>query len=144
MKKAIERGYERESSEVWKKKDMADNRKTAAGGERPISEYAEKYIPFVGVDNEWDTAPKYTVKELSELIAVSEHTIRFYDKEGLFPFEKRDGHNRRMFSQMDACFGRAITCLREVGLSVEECRRFVRLTLQSESIKGYHGRPLLS
>lgn len=43
----------------------------------------------------------YTIKQVAEKSGVSEHTIRFYAKEGLFPFLKRDKNNVRLFSEED-------------------------------------------
>lgn len=55
-----------------------------------------------GISIDYDTKPKYTVKELSKKLGLSSHTIRFYDKEHLFPFVKRDICNdERLFSEAD-------------------------------------------
>lgn len=97
-----------------------------------ILKYKRDYVDFVGEANEWDTTPKYTVKELSRLIEISEHTVRYYDKEHIFPFVSRDDHNIRRFSMTDAFFGRAVKCLRSVGLPIEECREFVLFTLMGD------------
>ena len=43
----------------------------------------------------------YTVKQTSEITGISGYTLRFYDKEGLFPHLNRDGQNRRLFSDED-------------------------------------------
>lgn len=97
-----------------------------------ILRYKKDYIDFVGERNEWDTTSKYTVKELAKLIEISEHTVRYYDKEHIFPFVSRDANNVRHFSMVDAFFGRAVKCLRSVGLPIEECREFVLLTLKGD------------
>lgn len=99
---------------------------------KEILKYKKDYIDFVGERNEWDTTPRYTVKELAKLIEISEHTVRYYDKEHIFPFVFRDANNIRRFSMTDAFFGRAVKCLRSVGLPIEECREFVLLTLMGD------------
>ena len=43
----------------------------------------------------------YTIKEVSNIMDVSEHTLRFWAKSGFFPFIKRDENNIRFFSQSD-------------------------------------------
>ena len=43
----------------------------------------------------------YTIKEAAEKTDVSEHTLRFWAKSGLFPFLKRNKNNFRMFSEHD-------------------------------------------
>ena len=40
----------------------------------------------------------YTMKKTAELTGLSEHTLRYYDKEGLLPGLARDGVGRRVFS----------------------------------------------
>ena len=37
----------------------------------------------------------YTIKEVAEKMAVSEHTLRFWAKSGFFPFVKRNENNIR-------------------------------------------------
>lgn len=39
----------------------------------------------------------YTIKEVSNIMDVSEHTLRFWAKSGFFPFIKRDENNIRLF-----------------------------------------------
>ena len=83
-----------------------------------------------GISIDYDTKPKYTVKELSKKLGLSSHTIRFYDKEHLFPFVKRDVSNdERLFSDADWAFGKLIKCLRQIGLSIHDCRLFILDTL---------------
>ena len=43
----------------------------------------------------------YTIKEVAAAVGESEHTIRYYCKEGLFPFLVRDKNNVRKFSKED-------------------------------------------
>lgn len=43
----------------------------------------------------------YTIKEAAAKVGESEHTIRYYCKEGLFPFLTRDKNNVRKFSEVD-------------------------------------------
>lgn len=92
----------------------------------------KKYSELVGRDNEWDIEPRFTVRQMAEMIRISEHTVRYYDKMGLFPFVERDANNIRLFSLADAFFGRAVTCFREIGMPIQECRRFIELTLQGD------------
>ena len=39
----------------------------------------------------------YTVKEISELLDMTEHTIRYYTDMGLVPSIKRDKNGNRLF-----------------------------------------------
>ena len=40
----------------------------------------------------------YTIGEVSEMLGITIDTIRYYDKEGLLPFVKRDKGGRRVLS----------------------------------------------
>lgn len=70
----------------------------------------------------------YSIGEASELVGVSVHTLRFYDKEGLFlaPL-RRDAANRRLFSEQDVGWLRVGTTLRAAGMPLPEVRRFAEL-----------------
>ena len=67
----------------------------------------------------------YTIKQITELTGVSGYTLRFYDKEGLFPNLARDGVGRRAFSDADLHSLRTIMALRDMGLSIAQIREFV-------------------
>ncbi|MBF0747733.1 MerR family DNA-binding transcriptional regulator, partial [Gemella sp. 19428wG2_WT2a] len=41
------------------------------------------------------------VKKASEIVGISEHTIRYYDKSGLFLFIERDNNGYRDFKVED-------------------------------------------
>ena len=72
----------------------------------------------------------YTVKQTSEITGISGYTLRFYDKEGLFPHLTRDGQNRRLFSDEDLHNIETIQELREMGFSLAQIRSY--LTAEEE------------
>ena len=67
----------------------------------------------------------YTVKQTSEITGISGYTLRFYDKEGLFPHLNRDGQNRRLFSDEDLHNIETIQELREMGFSLAQIRSYL-------------------
>ena len=67
----------------------------------------------------------YTMKKTAELTGLSEHTLRYYDKEGLFPGLARDGVGRRVFSDEDLRNIRTIRALREMGVPIARIRDFI-------------------
>lgn len=67
----------------------------------------------------------YTVKQASEITGISGYTLRFYDKEGLFPHLNRDGQNRRLFSDEDLHNIETIQELREMGFSLAQIRSYL-------------------
>ena len=64
----------------------------------------------------------YTMKKTAELTGLSEHTLRYYDKEGLLPGLARDGVGRRVFSDEDLVNIRTIRALREMGVPIARIR----------------------
>lgn len=67
----------------------------------------------------------YTMKKTAELTGLSEHTLRYYDKEGLLPGLARDGVGRRVFSDEDLRSIRTIQALREMGVPIARIRDFI-------------------
>lgn len=60
----------------------------------------------------------YTVKEVSKRTGISEHTLRYYDKEGLLSFIKRDKNGVRLFTKEDFEHLYTITVLKKTGMSL--------------------------
>jgi DNA-binding transcriptional MerR regulator len=85
-----------------------------------------------GRSSGFDSTPIYTVKEFAKELNVSVHTIRYYDKEHLFPYVTRTEGNERMFSKADFAYGKMILCLRGLGLSIHNCRLFVLDTMEGD------------
>uniref|UniRef100_UPI00254A4198 MerR family transcriptional regulator n=1 Tax=Lactococcus garvieae TaxID=1363 RepID=UPI00254A4198 len=70
-----------------------------------------------------------TIKDVSEIMEISPHTLRFYDKKGLFPFVKRNDQNIRIFSENDLEWVYVVKCLRETGLSIAKIRNYIELCI---------------
>lgn len=68
-----------------------------------------------------------TIKEVAERCGESEHTIRYYCKEGLFPFTTRDKNNVRHFTEQDMEGVNIVLCLRDTGMSLTEIRHYMDL-----------------
>ena len=69
----------------------------------------------------------YTIKVVSNIMDVSEHTLRFWAKSGFFPFIKRDENNIRLFSQSDLEWVKIVKCLRSVGTENKAIKRYIDL-----------------
>ena len=80
--------------------------------------------------NQLDKTPKYTVKEVSQIMKISTHTIRYYDNEGLIPFVSRTQSNARMFSDYDLSWIRTVHCLRTTNLSINDIKKYIDLCLK--------------
>ena len=80
-------------------------------------------------EEQLDKTPKYTVKEVAKIMNVSEHTVRYYDNEGLIPFVTRTQSNIRMFSDYDLSWFRTVHCLRATDLSINDIKKYIELCL---------------
>lgn len=69
----------------------------------------------------------YTMKDVSEAYSLSQYTIRYYDKEGLLPFIKRDQSGRRIFSEADMDQIGLICCLKDSGMQIKDIKDYVSL-----------------
>ena len=66
----------------------------------------------------------YTIGEISNKFNLSISTIRYYDKEGLFPnIERKNGI--RQFSDSDVESILVIECLKKSGMQIKEIKRFL-------------------
>ena len=75
----------------------------------------------------------YTIKEVAKLMNVSEHTLRFWAKSGLFPGVKRDANNIRQFSDHDLGWVKIVKCLRSVGTENKAIKRYIDLCIIGDS-----------
>lgn len=74
----------------------------------------------------------YTIGQISKLFNLPISTIRYYDKEGLFPNLSRIGSIRK-FSDNDIEALRLIECLKETGLEIKDIKKFMDLVKDGSS-----------
>ena len=70
----------------------------------------------------------YTIKEVSEKTGVLSSTLRYWARQGLFPFVEKHS-NTRYFSQKDLDWVLIVHCLRQTGLSVEKIKEYIDLCI---------------
>lgn len=75
----------------------------------------------------------FTIKEASERLGCPAHTIRFYEKEGLLPYIKRDKHGNRLFEQEHLDWIRLMTCFRATGMKLSLLKEMVDLALDGDT-----------
>lgn len=75
----------------------------------------------------------YTIKQVAEQFAISTHTLRYYEKEGLLPLVMRDEKGNRLFCEADLEWLVLIRCLRDTGMSVGEIKAYVALCQQGDA-----------
>ncbi|NHN34517.1 MerR family transcriptional regulator [Paenibacillus agricola] len=75
----------------------------------------------------------FTIKEASERLGCSAPTIRYYEKEGLLPYIKRDKHGNRLFEQDHLDWIRLMKCFRATGMKMSLLKQMVNLALDGDS-----------
>lgn len=75
----------------------------------------------------------YTIKEVADMMEISEHTLRFWAKSGFFPFVKRNHNNIRIFSDDDLGWVRIVKCLRSVGTENKAIKKYIDLCIIGDS-----------
>lgn len=68
----------------------------------------------------------YTISEIAQIMGVSVHTLRYYDKEGLFPSVKRV-NGIRIFEDKDFQWLRVLNCLRNINMPIKKMKEYVEL-----------------
>jgi DNA-binding transcriptional MerR regulator len=75
----------------------------------------------------------YTIKEFSQKLNLSPHTLRYYEKEGLLPSTKRLNNSHRIYDDSDIPWVTTICCLRSTGMSISDLKHYVELCKQGDS-----------
>ena len=69
----------------------------------------------------------YTIGQISEMFNIPVSTLRYYDKEGLFPDLERQSGIRK-FSEREVEALRVIECLKASGLEIRDIKLFMEWT----------------
>jgi DNA-binding transcriptional MerR regulator len=78
------------------------------------------------------------ISEVAESTGFSLDTLRWYEREGLFPQVQRDSSRRRRYSPRDVALLRTLARLRRTGMPTREMREFTRLV--TEGAATHHQR----
>ena len=71
----------------------------------------------------------YTIGQVSEMFDLPVSTLRYYDKEGLFPGIRRDSGIRK-FGEKELEALRVIECLKKSGLEIRDIKQFMEWCVQ--------------
>ena len=74
----------------------------------------------------------YTIGQVAEMFRLPISTLRYYDKEGLFPHLERKG-NIRQFSDEELEAIRVIECLKKSGLEIKDIKQFFKWVSEGSS-----------
>lgn len=70
----------------------------------------------------------YSIKEVSKMVHLPSHTLRYYEDCGFFSNAGRDAAGRRVYSDTNLEEIILVKCLRACNLSIDQIRRFFSIT----------------
>lgn len=71
----------------------------------------------------------YTIGQVSKMFNLPVSTLRYYDKQGLFPHMERTSGARR-FSEREIEVLKLIECLKSAGLEIKDIKQFMELVAE--------------
>ena len=74
----------------------------------------------------------YTIRQVSELTGLSASTLRFYEKEQLFPPVQRNASGVRVYHAKDLEWISLITCLKNTDMPIRDIKEFVALCAKGD------------
>lgn len=74
----------------------------------------------------------YTIGQVAEMFGLPISTLRYYDKQGLFPNMERASGIRR-FSEQEIEALRVIECLKKAGMEIKDIRQFINWCAEGAS-----------
>ena len=74
----------------------------------------------------------YSIGQVAEMFGLSISTLRYYDKQGLFPNMERASGIRR-FSDQEIEALRVIECLKRAGMEIKDIRQFMDWCVEGPS-----------
>ena len=74
----------------------------------------------------------YTIGQISDMFQLLISTLRYYDKEGLFPNMERQSGIRR-FGEREVEALRVIECLKASGLEIKDIKQFMEWTTEGSA-----------
>lgn len=68
----------------------------------------------------------YSIGEVADMTGIAVSTLRYYDREGMFPEMERSKGGIRVFSTKEVKTIRVIECLKAAGMSIKDIKEFLR------------------
>ncbi len=68
----------------------------------------------------------YSIGQVAEKTGLSAYTLRYYEKEGLLPFVKKNASGIRRYSDEDINWLSMIECLKATGMPLKEIRLYIK------------------
>ncbi|GMK39737.1 transcriptional regulator [Paenibacillus sp. CCS19] len=74
-----------------------------------------------------------TIKDVTEMTGISAPTLRYYEKEGLLPYVKRNENGKRLYDEEDLSWISFVTALRATGMPIAQIQKYVYLFKEGDS-----------
>ena len=68
---------------------------------------------------------RYSIGQVAQKIGLTTHTLRYYDKEGLLPFVRKNSAGLRVFSEEDLDWLVIIECLKGTGMQLKDIKQYI-------------------
>jgi len=75
----------------------------------------------------------HSIGEIANLTGISISTLRYYDREGMFPDMERSSGGIRVFSDREVNTIRVIECLKTAGMSIKDIKEFLAWCKEGDS-----------
>lgn len=75
---------------------------------------------------------EYFIKDASKKLNISIYTLRYYDKEGLTPFVKKDENGVRKYTDEDLEWIRMLINLRDIDMPISNIKEYIELYLKGD------------
>lgn len=76
---------------------------------------------------------EYTIRQVSEITGLTASTLRFYEKEQLFPPVERNAAGVRIYREKDLEWIFLITCLKNTDMPIRDIKQFMALCAQGDA-----------
>lgn len=75
---------------------------------------------------------EYLIKDASKKLNISIYTLRYYDKEGLTPFVKKDKNGVRKYTEEDLEWIRMLINLRDIDMPISNIKEYIALYIKGD------------
>lgn len=75
----------------------------------------------------------YTIGEVANATGIAISTLRYYDREGMFPDMERSSGGIRVFSDKELGTLKVVECLKNAGMSIKDIKEFLGWCQQGDA-----------
>jgi DNA-binding transcriptional MerR regulator len=77
----------------------------------------------------------YSIKEVSEKLNISAHTLRYYEKEKVILTIPRNKNGVRQYRESDITWLELVNCFKETGMSLADIKQIVNLSSGEDNLE---------